>query len=215
VELNPYIELGLKAQSDPNLLARLRQAAAVDPNAPGPATAVAAAQNPQQAVANPQAFLDGIRQVVREEVTNTWDQRNFDTRQMERLHKRAGTELDGFEKMAEHPTYVALVNHAIYLQNEGTLEQKGDDPTYSAMDYAHKMFLSTNPGYMKAVKETGKREALDKAERKAEANAAGGTSRSAEGETGGDRKTSPEQKEWLGIIDSRHGGRKRLPSARR
>lgn len=215
VELDPYIQIGLKASSDPQQLARLRENAAANPTSQGAAAAVAAAETGRQAGMDPQTFLRSIDEIVQKRVAETWDQKNFDTRQMDRLHKRASKELDGFDKMSEHPAYIALVNHAIYLQNEGTLEQQGDDSTYSAMDYAHKMFLSTNPKYMAAVKETGKKEALDKAEKKAEANAAGGTSRSAEAETGGGRKLSAEEQERFNILKAYRGGRRELPHGRR
>ncbi len=216
VDLNPYIELGLKAQTDPQLRAQLQAAAAADPNAPGPAAAVAAAQGQQQTGPNQQqAFIEGVRQVVREEVANTWDQKNFDSRQMDRLNKRASAELEGYEKMAEHPMFIDLVNQAIYLQSQrGTLEQKDDDPTYSAMQYAHQWFLASNADYMKAVKETGKKEALDKAENKAVAEAAGGKSKSAE--IGGEeRPATTEEKDMVNILKAFRGGRRRLPSAQR
>lgn len=215
VELNPYIELGLKAQTDPQLLARLKNAAAVDPSSQGAAAAVAAAETQRPKGMDPQAFLKSIDEIVQKRVAETWDQKNFDTRQMERLHKRANAEIEDFDKMSEHPAYLDILNHAISLQERGSIEKQDDDPTFSAMKYAHTMFLAMNPEYMKAVKETGKKEALDKAAKKAEANAAGGTSKSAEAETGGDRKLSTEQTEWLNILKARDGGRRRLPGARR
>jgi hypothetical protein len=148
---------------------------------------------------------------VREEVAQTWDQKNFDSRAMERLRKRAGEEFDGFDKMQEHPAYIDMVQHAISLQERGSLPIQDDDATYSAMKYARNFFLSSNPDYMKAVKETGKKEAIDRAERKAVAAAAGSTSKTAD--VGGEREYTTEEKERINILKNFRGSRRMLPSA--
>lgn len=192
-DLAPIIDAGMKATNGPQ--GQVQQSAQQAPK-----------QQDQQ-----KAFYEAVRQIVREESANTWDQKNYDSRQMHRLNKRATSELDGFEKMQEHPAYIDMVNSAIYLQDRGTLA-KGEDPTYSAMEYAHKWFLASNPEYMKAVKETGKKEALDKAKSKAEAEAAGGTSKSAD--IGGERALTAEEQGRVDILKGFRTGRRRLPSAR-
>jgi hypothetical protein len=74
------------------------------------------------------------------------------------------------------------------------------------------MPLSSNPDYMKAVKETGKKEALAKAKQKAVAESSGGTPRSAD--IGGEREANAEQKDMIDILKSYRSGRRELPSAR-
>lgn len=175
-------------------------------------------QGQQQVAANPQVntqqdFLGKIEEIVQRKVAETWDQKNFDSRAMDRLEKRAGAEIEGFDKMREHPLYIDLCNQSVFLQNRGSLAKVDDNETFSAMKHARDMFLASNPDYMEAVKETGKKEALDKAEIKAVAASAGGTSKSAD--VGGEREPTDEEKERIKILKSFRGGRRMLPSSRR
>jgi hypothetical protein len=207
-ELDPIIQAGLEAQQSRAGSQPMNQQNAGTQQAPEPKPNVQASQ---------QQFFQQLKTLVHEEVAATWDQKNYENRQMERLYKRANKEIDGFDKMQEHPLYIDLVNSAIYLQNRGSLEPEGDDPTYSAMKHASRQFLASNPKYMEAVKETGKKEAEHKAERKAKANAAGGTSKSAETDIGGERKLSEEEEARVNMLKAFRGGRRSsmLPRAQR
>jgi hypothetical protein len=197
LNLGPVIEAGMKAQG--------QNAAPVPSKGDANQPLTAADQN---------AFLSKVEEIVERKVSQTWDQKNYNARQMERLEKRANSELDGFDKMREHPTYVDMVNAAVWFQSDdrGTLKKQDEDETFSAMKYAHSWFLASNPDYMKAVKETGKKEALAKAKQKAVAESSGGTPRSAD--VGGEREANAEQKDMIDILKSYRSGRRELPSAR-
>lgn len=196
-DLGPVIEAGMQAKGQ----------------TPAPVQ-----QGQQQVAANPQvntqdAFLGKIEEIVQRKVAETWDQKNFDSRQVDKLEKRALAEIEGFDKMRDHPAYLGMINAAIWLQGQGSLKKTDEDEHYSAMKHAHSFFLASNPDYMKAVKETGKKEALDKAEIKAVAASAGGTSKSAD--VGGEREPTQEEKDRVEILKAFRGGRRMLPSARR
>lgn len=210
-EIDPLVQLGIAVQRNPELLAYVRDYL----QGGGQAQAKGKGGAPRL---TPAQFMGELRSMVREEMSGLMDAHSGAQRELNEVDSRARKELENFDVLSKHPTFMGWVNVFDNAIEERLVElPQGENRTFFAMKKAYETLLASNPDYVKAVRDLGKAEGKASTAKKLAASTLGAAGKSAADATGGKAKLTEDERDRLNMLGGylRAGGARRLPSARR
>lgn len=194
-EMGPWAQVGLALQNDPQgkeILARIQRGERLS----------AADQSEAQ-----------DRGLTRAELEEALNQRDAAKAQIDEITRMAEENLPHYKEMRKNPKFRGFVDATLAAAWNGTLplsekvadwENQQAAKNYTAIEFAHKMYLMENPKVKEAVKEAGRREAKEKAESALAGELSSGSSSSSSGEG---KELTPEEAIQQRMLNARGVGK--------
>ena len=180
-EMGPWAQVGLALQNDPEgreMLARLQK---------GEPLMAGDRQTAQE------------RGLTRAELDEALNQRDAAKQQIDEITSLAEENLPHYKSMRKSPRFRGFLDATLAAAWNGTLplsekvkgwENAQAAKNYTAIEFAHKMYLLENPKVKDAVKEAGRKEAQEKAEAALAGELSSGSSSISSGEG---KRLTPEE----------------------
>lgn len=149
--------------------------------------------------------------VTKQELNDLLNQREAANRQITELTSLAEEKLADYKQIRRNPQFVGLLDAAIAASWNGSIplhpDSKGMDEqaarNYTAMAFAHEMYLMRNPKVREALKQAGKNEERDRGAAALAASVSSGTTTAA----GDEKKMTPEQLMKHRMLNARGTGK--------
>ena len=201
-EMGPWAQVGIALRNDPDgaeLLARLQRGEAI------------LAGSPQAAETNGKAAVSPG--MSREELRQELNERDAVKRQIDDLTAMAEERLPHYSKIKKSPQFLGIMDAALAATWNGSIPLHEDvkdwtneqaAKNYTALAFAHEMYIMRNPKVQEAVKEAGKKEERERAGAALAASVSSGTSTSTSSE---DRKLTAEETVKQRMLNARGVGK--------
>lgn len=148
----------------------------------------------------------------KQELVETLNQRDAINRQITELTELAEDRLPDYKKIRKNPQFVGLMDAAMASVWNGSIPLHPDvsdwqdeqaAKNFTALAFAHEMYLMRNPKVKEAVKQAGKNEERDRTAAKLAASVSSGTTTAA----GEEKRLSPEEQVKFRMLNSKGVGK--------